>query len=65
MFCKVYESTKSDKCKGQDHTWNKLGHLAINGLSHDSANGPFFNTKEGNGKGGGTVLCHNVFWPKT
>ena len=24
------------------HTWNKLGHLAINGQSHDSANGPLF-----------------------
>ena len=35
------------------HTWNKLGHLAINGQSHDSANGPFFTMKEGKGKGGG------------
>ena len=41
-----------------DNTWNKLGHLAINGQSHDSANGPFFNYKGGEGKGGvRTGLC--------
>ena len=35
------------------HTWNKLGHLAINSQSHDSANGPFLTIMEGKGKGEG------------